>query len=68
MAIHLTSEHADAIHAAALPLAPDRRAAFITQVATTLQNLPEIGPGNLHRIIADAQRAHFGPPRFAETR
>jgi hypothetical protein len=43
-------------------LAPE---AFIHQVAETLQSVPVIGPGVLHRVIADAQRQHFEPPRFA---
>jgi hypothetical protein len=66
MAIRLTSEQLDAVQRAAAPLAPDRRQAFIDQVTAALQGMPEIGPGNLHRVIADAQREHFDPPRFAD--
>jgi hypothetical protein len=29
--------------------------------------VPEIGDGVLHRVIVEAQRQHFDPPRFAGT-
>ena len=60
----LTTEQLDAIRIAAAPLARDRQQAFITQVTDTLQHVPEIGPGILHRAIVEAQRAHFDPPLF----
>jgi len=63
MPLHLTAEHRDAVLYAAQALTADRRRAFVDDVTTTLQTLPEIGPGNLHRVIVDAQRAHFDPPQ-----
>jgi len=65
MPIRLTGEQLDAVLRAAGPLAPDRRQAFIDQVTTALQNVSEIGPGILHRVIVAAQHEHFDPPRFA---
>ena len=64
MPIRLTSEQLDAILLAAKPLTPDRRQAFITQVADALQHVPVVGPGVLHRTIAAAQRQHFDPPNL----
>jgi hypothetical protein len=66
MPIRLTNEQLDAVLRAAAPLAPDRRQAFIAQVTTALQSVPVVGPGNLHRVIAETQREHFDPPRFAD--
>jgi hypothetical protein len=65
--IRLTSEQLDAVQRAAQPLSPDRRQAFIAQVTAALQDVPVIGPGNLHRAIVAAQREHFDPPRHATT-
>src|SRR5262249_25147267 len=50
------------IMAAFQPLAPDRRAAFMEDVAHALASCPAIGPGSVHRAIVTAQRAHFDPP------
>jgi hypothetical protein len=67
MPIHLTSDQLDAVQRAAAPLARERRQAFIDQVTTALQDVPVIGPGNLHRAIAEVQRQHFDPPRFSDS-
>ena len=66
MVIRLTSEEHDAVLRAATPLAADRREAFIADVIASLHDVPEIGRGDCHRVIVDAQRAHFDPPRFAD--
>ena len=43
-------------------LAVDQRDAFLQEVADALQGCAEIGPGTVHRAIAEAQRRHWGPP------
>jgi len=60
--IRLSDSELDAVMAAAQPLAVERRDAFLQQVASALQGCGEIGPGVVHRICAELQRAHFDPP------
>jgi transcriptional antiterminator RfaH len=43
-------------------LAVDQRDAFLQEVADALQGCAEIGPGTVHRAIAEAQRRHWDPP------
>ena len=60
--IRLSDSELDAVMSAARPLAVERRDAFLQQVAGALQRCGELGPGVVHRICAEAQRAHFDPP------
>jgi hypothetical protein len=61
--LKLSDQELDAIFAAARPLAQDRRDGFLQEVATALANEPgPIGPGTVHRVVAQAQRNHFDPP------
>jgi hypothetical protein len=53
-----------AILAAARPLAVQDRDPFVQEVAQTLQALPEVGDGALHRVIMQVQRRHFDPPEL----
>jgi hypothetical protein len=63
--IRLTDEELTAVMSAARPISVDRRDAFLQAVAGALQSCPELGPGTVHRAIADVQRAFFDPPDFA---
>lgn len=63
----LAYEELAAIMSACQPLAPDRRAAFMQEVASTLATCPVIGPGAVHRAIVTALRAHFDPPILQRT-
>jgi hypothetical protein len=63
---HLTDQQMDAVLAAAHPLPPDRRSAFLEEVALALSRASVIGDGITHRIIMEAQRRHFSPPTFAQ--
>ena len=47
---------------AAAPLPPDRRDAFLIEMAEALSALIEIGDGAVHRTIAVVQRRHFDAP------
>jgi hypothetical protein len=60
--ISLSDTELTPIMTAARPIAVERRDAFLQQVASTLQRCGEIGPGAVHRAIAEAQRQHFDPP------
>jgi hypothetical protein len=66
--IRLTDAELDAVMAAARPLAVDRRDAFLQRVASTLRDCVEVGPGSVHRAIAEAQREFFDAPVLEETR
>jgi hypothetical protein len=60
--IRLSDSELAAVMAAARPIAVSRRDAFLQQVASALASCSEIGPGVVHRICAEAQRAHFDAP------
>jgi hypothetical protein len=62
---HLTDQQMDAVLAAAHPLPPDRRSAFLEEVALALSRASVIGDGITHRIIMEAQRRFFDPPSFS---
>jgi hypothetical protein len=62
--IHLTDAQMSAVLAASVPLAPDRRSAFLADVARELARLPDIGDGAVHRTIMIVQRKYFDPPQF----
>jgi hypothetical protein len=60
--IHLTDAEMDAIFIAASPIAVDQRDAFLRHVARLLQGCISPGPGDVHRAIREAQRAHIDYP------
>jgi hypothetical protein len=61
MPVRLAAEELDLVHALALPLAPDRRAAFVAAVAEQLEAAPALGPGVVFRTAAEIQPAYFSP-------
>jgi hypothetical protein len=58
----LTDEQMSALLAAAHPLPPDSRSAFLETCACELAKLPAIGDGALHRVVMAVQRQYFDPP------
>jgi hypothetical protein len=62
---HLTDEQANAVFAAAHPLQPNRRSAFLEEVAREISRHPILGNGLLHRLIVQIQKKHFDPPQFS---
>jgi hypothetical protein len=62
--LSLSDDELAQIMSACQPHAPDRRSAFLRQVADTLQGCPVIGPGAVYRAVAQAQREHFDPPQL----
>jgi hypothetical protein len=63
--IRLSDSELDAVMAAARPLAVERRDAFLQQVADALLRCGELGPGLVHRVVAQVQREFFDPPDLA---
>jgi hypothetical protein len=63
MPIALTDAQLTAVMTAAAPLHPRFRGEFLQEVANELARLPEVGDGNLHRILGQVQRKHHEPPR-----
>ena len=62
--IRLTDDEMSHVFEAARPLPVERRDAFLQEVARLLRGCDEVGPGSVHRAIAEAQRAHFDPPEL----
>jgi len=57
--IALSDQQMNAVLAAAHPLAPHRRSAFLAHVARELTQLPEIGDGAVHRVVMAVQKGLF---------
>jgi hypothetical protein len=64
--IRLTDSELAAVLAAAKPIAPHRRDAFLREIADALAGLSDVGPGDVGRAIRVAQRAHFDPPTLGD--
>jgi hypothetical protein len=62
--IRLSDSELDAVMAAARPLPVERRDAFLQAVAAELRGR-EVGPGIIHPVCAETQRAFFDPPQLA---
>jgi hypothetical protein len=62
--LRLSDAELDAVLAAARPITPDRRDAFLQAIANILADQRELGPGVVFRIIRDVQREFFDPPEL----
>jgi hypothetical protein len=66
--IALTDEQLSAVMAAAQPLAPADRSAFLEDVAAALTALPIVGDGAVNRVVREVQSRYFrpelDPPRY----
>jgi hypothetical protein len=60
--IALSEPQMSALLAAAYPLPPDVRSAFLEACAKEIAALPELGDGALHRTIVRVQKMYFDPP------
>ena len=60
--VRLTDRQLAASAAAAHPLQPRARRAFLEEVAQLLQSKPELGDGSLHRLLVVLQRKHYDSP------
>jgi hypothetical protein len=67
LALAFTDDEIEVVLAAARPLAPSDRDAFLQSVAAELRNMGgELGPGVVHRVCREMQAASFhrsGPRR-----
>jgi hypothetical protein len=66
MPLKLSDSELEAVMAAARPISVDRRDAFLQEIASSLQDCAEIGPGAVYRAIAATQRHFFDPPDLTE--
>jgi hypothetical protein len=64
--IHLSESQMNTVLAAAMPLPPNLRAAFLEACARKISALPEVGDGVLHRVVMVVQRQYFRPPLETE--
>jgi predicted DNA-binding transcriptional regulator YafY len=60
--VRLTDDELEAVMSAARPLEPWRRDAFLQEVANSLARCGELGPGIVHRVVAQVQHEFFDPP------
>lgn len=63
--IRLSDSEFDALMAAAKPIPIDRRDSFLKAVAAALAGV-SVGPGSLHRVIAQTQKLYLDPPLATE--
>ena len=56
MPLSLTDDEYAAVQAAAAPIRPLERGAFLQALAKELEQHPVVGPGLVHRLAADLQR------------
>jgi hypothetical protein len=78
MPLALTDEEFAAVQAAAAPIHPHQRDAFLKALATELERQPVVGPGVVHRCAAALQKTfvieahsetlHSAEPRHLRTR
>jgi hypothetical protein len=65
MPISLSDSELDVVMAAAKPLMPSDRDAFLRDVAVELARYPELGPGIVGRVVGKIQRQHLAPRSLA---
>jgi hypothetical protein len=66
MPISLSANELSLIHRAAAPLERGRQDAFVAAVLAALERYSELGPGLVHRVIRETQRAYWDPPTTSE--
>jgi hypothetical protein len=65
MPLSLSDDEYTAVQAAAAPISPLQRGAFLQALAKELERHPVIGPGLVHRCAAELQRT-FGVTAYSE--
>jgi hypothetical protein len=66
MPLSLSDAEYNAVQAAAAPIHPLQRGAFLQALAAELEKHPVVGPGLVHRLAADLQR-QFGVEAHSTT-
>jgi hypothetical protein len=62
MPLSLSDDEYNAVQAAAAPIHPLQRGAFLKALAGELEQHPVVGPGLVHRLAADIQRRYVIAP------
>jgi hypothetical protein len=62
MPLSLSDDEYRAVQAAAAPIHPMQRSAFLKALAVELERHPVVGPGVVHRLAADVQRRYVISP------
>jgi hypothetical protein len=65
MPLMLTDSDRDVVMNLALPIELTKRAAFLEAVAAALADVPQPGPGAVHRVARVIQRQFFVPPALS---
>jgi hypothetical protein len=65
--LRLSESELEAVYSAAAPIDVDRRDEFLRSVATALEGRAQVGPGDVHRAIVEAQRTHCKYPNLEKT-
>jgi hypothetical protein len=60
--LRLSDSELDAVFAAARPIVPSKRDAFLQSLASELARQSELGPGAIYRAIREVQKKFFDPP------
>jgi hypothetical protein len=69
MPVSLDDDQLAIVMAAAQPLEPTARHAFLIAVAAELaKDSPELGPGSIHRLVREMQPRYFDAPRLGDNR
>jgi hypothetical protein len=66
MPLSLSDDEYPAVQAAAAPIHPNQRDAFLRSLAVELERYPVIGPGVVHRCAAELQK-RYGVTAHSET-
>ena len=66
MPLSLNDDEYNAVQAAAAPIHPLQRDAFLKALAVELERHPVVGPGLVHRVSAELQKT-FGVAAHSET-
>lgn len=66
MPLSLSDAEYAAVQAAAAPIHPQQRSAFLQALAKELELHPIVGPGLVHRLCADLQK-RYGVTAHSET-
>jgi hypothetical protein len=63
--VRLSDDELSAVMSAARPLPLELRDPFLQAVAHALSACDVVGPGTVHRVCAETQRAFFDAPDFS---
>jgi hypothetical protein len=63
MPMPIAADDLAAVYDLAQPVAPERRADFVAAVVERVAAAPIAGPGIIHRVARETQRAYFDPPQ-----